>query len=100
MSILHFDAHPDLYEAFEGNRSSHASPFARIMERGGVRTLTQVGIRTMNAHQQAQAERFGVIMHAMHDFDSRALALPRGPVYLSFDMDALDPAYAPGVSHQ
>jgi arginase len=32
MSILHFDAHPDLYDEFQGNRNSHASPFARIME--------------------------------------------------------------------
>jgi arginase len=99
LSILHFDAHPDLYDEFEGNRSSHASPFARIMERGRVRQLVQVGIRTLNAHQQAQAKRFGVLMHGMNDFDARAVVLPRGPVYLSFDLDALDPAFAPGVSH-
>ena len=99
LSILHFDAHPDLYESFEGNPASHASPFARIMERGRVRQLVQVGIRTLNAHQQAQAQRFGVVMHGMDDFDPRTIVLPRGPVYLSFDLDALDPAYAPGVSH-
>ncbi len=99
LSILHFDAHPDLYEAFEGNRASHASPFARIMERGRVRTLVQVGIRTLNAHQKSQAQRYGVAIHGMDDFDARAITLPRGPVYLSFDLDALDPAYAPGVSH-
>jgi arginase len=99
LSILHFDAHPDLYEAFEGNRASHASPFARIMERGRVRALVQVGIRTLNAHQKSQAQRYGVAIHGMDDFDPRAIVLPRGPVYLSFDLDALDPAYAPGVSH-
>ncbi len=99
LSILHFDAHPDLYEEYEGNRASHASPFARIMERGRVRQLVQIGIRTMNAHQQAQARRYGVVVHGMDDFDPARIALPRGPVYLSFDLDALDPAYAPGVSH-
>ena len=99
LSILHFDAHPDLYEEYEGNRSSHASPFARIMERGRVRQLVQVGIRTLNAHQQAQARRFGVVVHGMEEFNPQAIALPSGPVYLSFDLDALDPAYAPGVSH-
>lgn len=99
LSILHFDAHPDLYEEFEGNRSSHASPFARIMERGRVQQLVQVGIRTLNAHQRSQARRFGVVVHGMDDFDPKLIALPRGPVYLSFDLDALDPAYAPGVSH-
>ncbi|MEY2927771.1 MAG: agmatinase [Pseudomonadota bacterium] len=60
ISILHFDAHPDLYDDFEGNPRSHASPFARIMERGHAARLVQVGIRTMNAACQAQAERFGV----------------------------------------
>jgi agmatinase len=99
LSILHFDAHPDLYEEYEGNRSSHASPFARIMERGRVRQLVQVGIRTLNAHQHAQARRYGVLVHGMADFDPRNIELPRGPVYVSFDLDALDPAYAPGVSH-
>src|SRR6185437_2226123 len=58
LNILHFDAHPDLYQAYEGNSRSHASPFARIMEAGIARRLVQVGIRTLNPHQAAQAERF------------------------------------------
>ena len=55
MSILLFDAHPDLYDELDGNRFSHACPFARIMEEGLAKRLVQVGIRTMNAHQKAQA---------------------------------------------
>ena len=35
LSILHFDAHPDIYDEFQGNRYSHACPFARIMSRRG-----------------------------------------------------------------
>ena len=42
VDILHFDAHPDIYHAFEGNLYSHASPFARIMEGGHARRLLQV----------------------------------------------------------
>ena len=100
MSILHFDAHPDLYDQLDGNRLSHACPFARIMEEGLANRLVQVGIRTMNAHQKAQADRFGVEIHEMQFFDSRLFDPAfTEPVYLSFDMDALDPAYAPGVSH-
>jgi arginase len=100
MSILLFDAHPDLYDELDGNRFSHACPFARIMEEGLAKRLVQVGIRTMNAHQKAQAERFGVEIHEMRFFDSRLFdPVFTEPVYLSFDMDALDPAYAPGVSH-
>jgi agmatinase len=100
MSILHFDAHPDLYDQLDGNRLSHACPLARIMEEGLAKRLVQVGIRTMNAHQKAQADRFGVEIHEMRFFDIRSFdPVFSEPVYLSFDMDALDPAYAPGVSH-
>ena len=42
VDILHLDAHPDIYDAFEGNKYSHASPFARIMEGGYARRLLQV----------------------------------------------------------
>src|SRR6185436_12479178 len=55
VSILHFDAHPDLYDVYDGNRLSHACPFARIMEEGLARRLVQVGIRTLNDHQARQA---------------------------------------------
>ena len=97
--ILHFDAHPDLYHDFEGNPESHASPFARIMENGHADGLTQFGIRTLNPHQKSQAERFGVTVHEMRNSRLEDAVLPRGPVYVSFDLDALDPAFAPGVSH-
>lgn len=100
LSILHFDAHPDLYEEFQGNRLSHACPFARIMEERLAGRLVQVGLRTVSAHQRAQIARFGVEAIEMKDFrDGLALAFDT-PVYVTFDMDGLDPAFAPGVSHR
>jgi agmatinase len=99
LSLLHFDAHPDLYDDFHGNRFSHASPFARIMEERLAVRLVQVGIRTLNPHQRDQARRFGVEMIQMKDWRSDVAFSFEGPVYLTFDLDALDPAYAPGVSH-
>lgn len=99
LNILHLDAHPDLYDTFDGSRFSHGCPFARIMEEGLAARLVQVGIRTMNPHQRAQAERFGVEVVEMKDWTPTLLLDFDGPVYLSLDMDALDPAFAPGVSH-
>jgi arginase len=99
MDILHFDAHPDLYDDFEGNPRSHASPFARIMERGLARRLVQVGIRTLNRHCSEQAERFGVEIVEMRRFTPDSVPLPGGPLYISLDLDGFDPAFAPGVSH-
>lgn len=99
LNILHFDAHPDLYDDFGGDPLSHASPFARIMERGLARRLVQVGIRTLNRHCREQAERFGVEIIEMRHFAPDAVPIPTNPLYISIDMDALDPAFAPGVSH-
>jgi arginase len=99
LTLLHFDAHPDLYDDFQGNKYSHASPFARIMEEGLVKRLVQVGIRALNQHQRDQAARFPVEMHEMKDWrDDLSLSFDT-PVYISVDIDGLDPAYAPGVSH-
>lgn len=99
LNIIQFDAHGDLYDELGGNRHSHASPFARIMENGLAKSLTQVGIRTMTRHQKEQGERFGVNVIQMKDWTADLDLQIEGPVYLSFDMDALDPAFAPGVSH-
>ena len=100
LTILHFDAHPDLYDDFEGNAYAHGCPFARIMEEGLVNRLIQIGIRTFNQHQKEQAERFGVETMDMRQL-SRNSCLPRinSPVYISLDLDVVDPAFAPGISH-
>lgn len=100
LTILHFDAHPDLYDELEGNRLSHACPFARIMEARAAKRLIQIGIRTMTAHQRQQAEKFGVEVIEMCHLPALDHMKVNGPVYISFDMDVLDPAFAPGISHR
>jgi len=99
LNLLHLDAHPDLYDSYGGNRFSHACPMARIMEAGLVARLIQVGVRTFNAHQREQAAHFGVETVEMRYLDKNPAFSFNGPVYLSLDMDVLDPAFAPGVSH-
>ena len=100
LDILHIDAHPDLYDALDGDPYSHGSPFARIMERGDAARLVQIGIRAVNPHGREQAARFGVEMVEMHDWiDGPPLPAFERPVYLSLDLDGIDPAFAPGVSH-
>jgi agmatinase len=100
LTIFQFDAHPDLYEEFEGNRLSHACPFARIMETGLAKRLVQVGIRAMVRHQREQATKFGVEVVEMRGLPAYERLKAAGPVYVTFDMDVLDPAFAPGVSHR
>lgn len=100
LTILHIDAHADIYHAYQGNPRSHASPFARIMEERLADRLIQVGLRTVNDHHREQFERFGVeVIEAGRWAESLQLDITT-PVYISLDMDGLDPAYAPGVSHR
>jgi agmatinase len=99
LNILHFDAHPDLYDDYEGDPLSHASPFARIMEAGLAARLIQIGIRADGPHLRDQARRFGVESFTAEEVGKAIAVLPSGPVYLSIDLDGLDPAFAPGVKH-
>ncbi len=99
VDVLHLDAHNDLYDDFEGDPLSHACPFARACEEGAVGRLVQVGIRGMTAHLREQAERFGAEVITMRDWSAGSRPGFAGEFYLSFDIDCLDPAFAPGVSH-
>jgi agmatinase len=100
LTVLHIDAHPDLYEDFEGDRLSHACPYARVMEEGLAKRLVSVGIRTMSQHQRQQAERYGVETIDMRGWSRGDRPRLEGPIYLSLDLDGLDPAFAPGVGHR
>ncbi|KAM0900881.1 hypothetical protein ACQ4PT_020349 [Festuca glaucescens] len=106
VDILHLDAHPDIYDCFEANKYSHASSFARIMEGGYARRLLQVGLRSITKEGREQGKRFGVEQYEMRTFSKdreklENLKLGEGVkgVYVSVDVDCLDPAFAPGVSH-
>jgi agmatinase len=103
--IIQIDAHPDLYLNYEGSRSSHACTIARALEMSHVASVTQLGIRTMNTSQMPQFERYRDRIHMLGARDLTG-ALPElshilngAPVYMTIDLDGLDPAFAPGVSH-
>ena len=99
LNILHLDAHADLYNNFDNNPYSHASPFARLLEKKIIKSLTQVGIRTLNTHQREQANKFGVHVMEMKNINFEFIKTLEAPLYISVDLDVLDPAFAPGVSH-
>ncbi len=99
LTVVHIDAHPDMYDDLDGNPLSHASPFARALEDGCMSTLVQLGIRTATQHQVEQAARWDVRMLSPRELDRFDPESLRGPIYLSVDLDGLDPSCAPGVSH-
>ena len=69
------------------------------MENNLVKKLTQAGIRTMNVHQEDQAKKYNVQLFHMGQFDATMQFDFDGPLYVSIDLDALDPAFARGVLH-
>ena len=99
LDMLHFDAHPDLYEEFYGDKLSHCCPFTRIMEEGLVTNLVQVGIRAKVGEHEVKAKKYKIITIEMKNFRDDLIFKFKNPLYISFDLDALDPAFAPGVSH-
>ena len=99
--VVQIDAHPDVYEDFEGSRSSHACVAARLLEMEHVASVTQLGIRTLNAGQSGQLERYSDRLRILYAKDLLA-ELPKlshiaagAPVYLTVDLDGLDPSVAP-----
>jgi agmatinase len=99
LDLLHFDAHPDLYDDLYGDRLSHACPMARVLEDGLAANIVQVGVRAVTAGQRTKALKHGVRMIEMKQIGDPLYLKFSNPLYVSFDLDALDPAFAPGVSH-
>ena len=110
IGMVHIDAHTDTWDSWQGNKFNHGAPFRRAVESGVLdpsRTI-QIGIRgPQNVHDGWNfslnngmrvifIEEFsdlgvdGVIAEALRVVGS-------GPTYISFDIDSLDPAYAPGT---
>jgi len=111
LGLIHIDAHSDTDDAqYDGARLTHGTPFRRAIEDGVLdpgRTV-QIGLRGSldDAHERAWARERGIRMIEMEEVCARGLpevaaearAIVGGaPAYLSFDIDALDPAFAPGT---
>jgi agmatinase len=111
MGVLHVDAHADLRVAYEGFTDSHASIMHNVIARlPGVGAIVQVGLRDLSEEEHGAIASSGGRIHALHDaeiharlFEGEAFGaiaraaierLPRD-VYLTFDIDGLDPSLCP-----
>jgi len=100
LRILQLDAHPDLREEFLGERYNYASAMARVMDTVPAERVYQVGIRTGAREEYARHRPRFYPAFAVHPLDAVRAILPelRGhPVYVTIDVDVLDPAEAPGT---
>ncbi len=110
VGLIHFDAHSDTYDSFFGKRYNHGTPFRRAVEEGLLdpKRMIQIGIRgaISDAANYDFAKDAGIRIVFVEEFADRgpkevmaeAKALVGGaPTYVSFDIDALDPSFAPGT---
>ncbi len=111
LGMIHFDAHTDLFDSyFDGFKYTHGTPFRRAIEEGVLdpKRVVQIGIRgTMYDGEDIEWGRSkGVKIITMDEFADRSIAdvmaEARGIVgnqqtYVSFDIDCIDPAFAPGT---
>src|SRR5881409_4116142 len=100
LRILHLDAHPDLREEFLGERYNYASALARVMDTVPPERVYQVGIRTGAREEYHRRRPRFYPAFAVHPLDAIRTILPelRGhPIYVTIDVDVLDPSEAPGT---
>jgi agmatinase len=109
LGIVHFDAHPDTWDEYFGSKYFHGTPFRRAVEEGLLdpRRMIQVGIRgpLYGPEDFAFHDRHGIEVVRIEAVKEQGTAwvaerftrLRGGPVYCSFDIDAVDPAFAPAT---
>jgi agmatinase len=109
VGVVHFDAHPDTWDEYFGLKYFHGTPFRRAIEEGLIdpRRMIQVGIRgpLYGPEDFAFHETHGLEIIRIEAVKEQGIAwvvgklqrLAGGPVYCSFDIDSVDPAYAPAT---
>jgi agmatinase len=99
LAIIHFDAHADLREHYEGEPLSHSTPLRKAAELMGGRNIYQFGIRS-GSREEFQYARENINFHPFEVLEPLKKVLPQlagRPVYLTIDIDVLDPSAAPGT---
>jgi len=110
VGLVQFDAHIDTWGDYFGGKYFHGSPFRRAIEEGLLAegSYVQVGIRGpmygeaedfefQNTHQVTMIDIGQVQKEGVTRTSERIRQIARGPVYVTFDIDAIDPAFAPGT---
>ncbi len=102
LSVVILDAHLDFRHEYEGNSKSHATVTRRVSEIVGLDKVRSIGIRSVSQSEISEARAVGLKFLEsgwieLREYLADVIDELDGPVYLSLDMDAIDPAFAPGV---
>ena len=102
LAVVILDAHLDFRNEYEGNTKSHATVTRRVSEIVGIDNVRSIGIRSVSQSELTEARSVGLKFvesgwTELREYLADVIDDLEGPVYLSLDMDAIDPAFAPGV---
>jgi agmatinase len=102
--VVIVDAHLDFREEYLGERHSHACVARRVSEIVGMENLVVIGVRSMSREEKRESERLGLNYYDISKVNSLGMEtilseVEFDKIYLSLDMDSLDPSYAPGVGN-
>ena len=102
LGVIVLDAHLDFRQEYEGNSNSHATVTRRLTEIVGLDRVRPVGIRSVSQSEISEARTIGLKFiesgwTELREYLTDIIDEMDGPVYLSLDMDAIDPGFAPGV---
>ncbi|MGB4505391.1 MAG: agmatinase [Syntrophaceticus sp.] len=99
LAVLHFDAHADLRDDYLGETYSHATVIRRVCELVGPENVYQFGIRSGTKEEFAYGSRFTHFypFEILHGLESSLPKLKGRPLYVTIDIDVVDPSYAPGT---
>jgi agmatinase len=105
LHLIHLDAHLDYNDSVQGVKLANGSPIKRISELGFVGEIVQIGMRGIRAREDAFKDSMsrGNKVITMFDFrkggiDEVLRQIPKGNLYVTIDIDVLDPSIAPGTS--
>ncbi|MCP8967996.1 agmatinase [Ectobacillus ponti] len=100
LAIVHFDAHTDLRDDYEGEPYSHATPIKKVCDLIGPKNVYSFGIRSGLREEFQWAKEVGMNLFKFDVLEPLKKVLPElagRPIYLTIDIDVLDPAHAPGT---
>ena len=100
LAIIHMDAHTDLRENYEGEPLSHSTPIRKAAELIGPQNVFSFGIRSGMKEEFQWAKEVGMYIAKFEVLEPLKEILPKlagRPVYVTIDIDVLDPAHAPGT---
>ncbi|MEE6451535.1 agmatinase [Gottfriedia acidiceleris] len=100
LAIIHFDAHTDLRDSYEGEPLSHSTPIKKVCDLIGPKNVYSFGIRSGMKEEFEWAKEVGMNLFKFEVLEPLKKVLPTlagRPVYVTIDIDVLDPAHAPGT---